>query len=48
MPGARQAGVESATALRAEPEVGTAEENLTWLLSLVCFLELPGQAGGRL
>lgn len=47
-PGARKARVELATAQRAEPEVGTAEENPTWLPSLLCFSELPGQAGCRL
>lgn len=42
---AGQTGVKSATAQRAEPEVSTVEEKPTWLLSLFCFLELPGQAG---
>lgn len=46
--GAGQTGVKSATAQRAEPEVGTVEENPTWLLSLFCFSELPGQAGCHL
>lgn len=42
---AGQTGVKSATAQRAEPEVSTVEEKPTWLLSLFCFSELPGQAG---
>lgn len=45
MPGARKARVELAAAQRAEPEVGTVEENSAWLLSLLCFSELPRQAG---
>jgi len=45
MPRARKAGVELAAAQRAEPAVVTAEENPTWLPSLLCSSELPGQAG---